>query len=122
MRKGKKIKDKVSIKNTFLNITFMVKYLFGVNKSLFLIRIPLLILDTLSAVVSMLLLRALLNELTGNCDIKIAILFACLLYTSVCRQLRLSKLACNCSSNDGRTIFVSHIVLDYKYRTETALF
>lgn len=76
MRKGKKIKDKVSIKNTFLNITFMVKYLFGVNKSLFLIRIPLLILDTLSAVVSMLLLRALLNELTGNCDIKIAILFA----------------------------------------------
>ena len=54
----------------------MVKYLFGVNKSLFLIRIPLLILDTLSAVVSMLLLRALLNELTGNCDIKIAILFA----------------------------------------------
>ena len=76
MRKGKKIKDKVSIKNTFLNITFMVKYLFEVNKSLFFIRIPLLILDTLSAVVSMLLLRALLNELTGNCDIKIAILFA----------------------------------------------
>ena len=34
MRKGKKIKYKVSIKNTFLNITFMVKYLFGVNKSL----------------------------------------------------------------------------------------
>lgn len=76
--KEEKEDEKLTTWETLKNIGFIMKYLYHVNKALFFIRIPFLMLDTAAAFVSMLFLRNILNELTngGNRQMNTVIWYA----------------------------------------------
>ena len=55
MKKNKKEKrEKLSTRETLGNVGFVWKYLYRANKALFYVRIPLMLLDTATTVVSIL--------------------------------------------------------------------
>lgn len=70
-----KDKDKISTRETLQNVGFVMKYLYRVNKGLYFIRIPLLVMQTATSLVSIFFLRVILNELTGDRDLHMVILF-----------------------------------------------
>lgn len=78
--KSEKIKSKnsdmVSVAAALGNIGFTVRFLFRKNKMLFFVRIPFLLLQTASSVISIFFLRIIINELTGDRRIKTVLLFA----------------------------------------------
>ncbi len=77
MKKNKKEKrEKLSTKETLSNVGFVWKYLYKANKSLFYVRIPLMLLDTVTTVVSIFFLRVILNELEKRGDMKTVIAYA----------------------------------------------
>lgn len=65
--------EKQSIKQMFSNMRFMAYYLFQLNKKLYFVRIPTLILQTVSSLVGIYFLGKLLNIITGNGDISQAV-------------------------------------------------
>ncbi|MCI8371427.1 MAG: ABC transporter ATP-binding protein [Lachnospiraceae bacterium] len=58
--------EKQSLKQMFSNIRFMACYLFRLNKKLYIVRIPMLILQTVSSLVGIYFLGKLLNIITGG--------------------------------------------------------
>ena len=60
----------INIKHNISNIIFITRFLFKTNKSVIFVRIPLLILKTMSSLVSMLFLREILNNIIGGGEIK----------------------------------------------------
>lgn len=71
-----KADGKMSIYETLRNVSFVWKYLYHANKKLYFVRIPLLIIDILSSLVSMAFLRIILNELTSGRNMKIVVSYA----------------------------------------------
>lgn len=77
MKKNKKEKrEKLSTRETLGNVGFVWKYLYRANKALFYVRIPLMLLDTATTVVSIFFLRIILNELEKRGDMKTVIFYS----------------------------------------------
>lgn len=76
--KEKKIKTEAegTAKERYKNLAFAYKFIWRANKKLFLFRIPLLIMQSVQAIIPILFTRALLNELTVGRDIKMVLLYA----------------------------------------------
>ena len=66
----------LSLKEQISNMLFLVKSLFVVNKRIFWIRIPLIILQTLSSITSIWFLKRILNEISNGADVKNVVILA----------------------------------------------
>ena len=68
-----------SIKEQIGNLLFLIRTLFGVNKKIFVVRIPLLLLQTVSQILSIWFMKLILNEIAGNVEVsRIVFLAGCM--------------------------------------------
>lgn len=72
-----KDKNKDSYASLFSNIWFVLKFLFKSNKTLFLARIPLIVVQSLSTFIPIIFVRLILNEITVGKDLKKVVILAC---------------------------------------------
>lgn len=56
----------LSIREQIGNLLFLIRTLFKVNKKIFFVRIPLLLLQTLSQILSIWFMKQILNEIAGD--------------------------------------------------------
>lgn len=71
--------NKVSQISILTNIGFVLKYLFRLNKKLYVFRLPLILLNILSPILNTYLLAYLINELTTETSLMTVVLFALLI-------------------------------------------
>lgn len=75
-RNKEKKKNKMSSREQWGHTLFAIKYLYKTNKGLFFIRIPMLILQTVSVIIPIFFIRQIVNEITIGKDIKKVLLYA----------------------------------------------
>lgn len=71
--------DYLTLKEQLGNLFFLIKTLFRVNKRLFFIRFPLIVLQTVSSIMTIWFMKLILNEIAGGIDVKYVILLSALM-------------------------------------------
>lgn len=66
----------LSIREQIGNLLFLIRTLFKVNKKIFFVRIPLLLLQTLSQILSIWFMKQILNEIAGDVQVSYIIFWA----------------------------------------------
>lgn len=82
MKNNKKAEKKITIGEQFSNLGYAFRFLWNINKKLFILRTPLILLKTLQVLVPIYFIRLILNELTSGRDIRNVILFASIMAVS----------------------------------------
>lgn len=72
----KETKNKHQYKELFSNLWFVIKFFYRVNKKLYLVRVPLIIVQSSATFVSIIFTTLILNALSINKDVKTAIFYS----------------------------------------------
>ena len=86
-RREEEKKDEKELRGTFKeqikNLWFAYKYIYSTNKTLFFVRVPLMLVQSAKAIVPILFVRGILNEITDGDNANNAIILALIMATSV---------------------------------------
>ena len=89
--KRAQIESRGTLKEQYSNLWFAYKFIFSANKKLFVVRVPLLIIQTIRNIIPIFLVRAIINEITEGKSIERVIILAASMAISMFLLYLISK-------------------------------